>query len=213
MTFKGPTNVQHGAAALGPMFYCQGWIRQILSPTPLVWHNGGTPGSKAVAGFTPEGDLGVVVLSNLDGTGLPEALMYYLYDLYYGRPVKDYTAMFLADAKALAAPPSTPPATPAPARALSAYAGSYENPYFGQLTVEPQEGTLVLKVGPRQTLVRARHWDGDTFAIALAGYGVPKYTDGFVSFQFGQGERATDLRFIRALDDAADGRFTRTAGP
>jgi hypothetical protein len=114
------------------------------------------------------------------------------------------------DAKALAAPTSTPPPTPAPARGLSAYAGSYENPYFGPLTVEPQDSTLLIRVGQRQTLVRTKHWDGDTFAIALPGYGDRKYTDGFVSFQFGQGERATDLRFIRAFDDAADGRFTRT---
>jgi hypothetical protein len=55
----------------------------LLSPTPLVWHNGGPIGSKAVVGFTPEGDLGLVVLSNLDGTDLPEALMYSLYDLYH----------------------------------------------------------------------------------------------------------------------------------
>jgi hypothetical protein len=86
--------------AQGPAFYCQGWLRQLLSPLPLVWHNGGTPGSKAVAAFTPGGDLGVVILSNLDGTELPEALMYYLYDLYYGRPEKDHSEEFLKDAKA-----------------------------------------------------------------------------------------------------------------
>jgi len=27
----------------------------------LVWHNGGTIGSKAVVAFTPDGDLGLVV--------------------------------------------------------------------------------------------------------------------------------------------------------
>lgn len=73
IALKGPANVQRGVAGLGPAFYCQGWLRQFLSPTPLVWHNGGTPGSKAVAAFTPDGDLGVVVLSNLAETELPEA--------------------------------------------------------------------------------------------------------------------------------------------
>jgi hypothetical protein len=43
-----------------------------------------------------------VVLSNLDGTDMPEALMYYLYDLYYAQPAKDYAGAFLADAKAQA---------------------------------------------------------------------------------------------------------------
>ena len=36
-----------------------------------------------------EDDLGLVVLSNLDGTDLPEALMYSLYDLYHAQPAKD----------------------------------------------------------------------------------------------------------------------------
>ena len=79
ITVKGPANVQRGPLAQGPAFYCQGWLRQLLSPTPLVWHNGGTIGSKAVVGFTPDGDLGLVVLSNLDGTDLPEALSDHLY--------------------------------------------------------------------------------------------------------------------------------------
>ncbi len=35
ITVKGPANVQHGAIAQGPAFYCQGWLRQLLSPTPL----------------------------------------------------------------------------------------------------------------------------------------------------------------------------------
>jgi len=83
ITVKGPANAHRGALAQGPSFYCQGWLRHVLSPTPLVWHNGGTIGSKAVVAFTPDGDLGLVVLSNLDGTDLPEALMYSLYDLYH----------------------------------------------------------------------------------------------------------------------------------
>jgi hypothetical protein len=182
---------------------------------PVVWHNGGTIGSKAVAAFTPGGDLGVVILTNLDGTELPEALMYYLYDLYYGRPEQDHAGDFMAVARARtdAAKFPAPPARPAPARDLAAYAGTYRNSYFGPLTAEVQEGRLQLRMGPRRALVRARHWDGDTFAISVPGYGAPRYTDGFVSFQFGSGAQATDLRFYRAFDDAGDGRFARTADP
>ena len=50
-----------------------------------------------------------MVLSNLDGTDMPEALMYYLYDLYYARPTKDYAGAFLADAKAQAEAGKFPP--------------------------------------------------------------------------------------------------------
>jgi CubicO group peptidase (beta-lactamase class C family) len=213
ITVKGPANVQRGALAQGPAFYCQGWLRQLLSPTPLVWHNGGTIGSKAVVAFTPDGDLGLVVLSNLDGTDLPEALMYYLYDLYYARPAKDYAGAFLADAKARAEAGKFPasPAKPAPGRDPVAYAGTYRNPYYGPLAADVRDGTLLLTVGPRKTPVRLKHWDGDTFAISLPGYGAPKYTDGFVTFVFGEAGQALELRFIRGFDDADDGRFTRAA--
>jgi hypothetical protein len=36
--------------------------------------------------------------------------MYYLYDLYYARPTKDYAGAFLADAKAQAGKFPAPPA-------------------------------------------------------------------------------------------------------
>ena len=74
-----------------------------------------------------------------------------------------------------------------------------------------QDGSLLLTVGPRKTPVRLKHWDGDTFAISLPGYGAPKYTDGFVTFVFGEAGQALELRFIRGFDDADDGRFTRAA--
>ena len=212
IALKGPANVQRGILGLGPAFYCQGWLRQLLSPTPLVWHNGGTTGSKAAAGFTPDGDLGVVILSNLDDTELPEALMFYLYDRYYGKPERDYTGEFLDGAKQRAEAAKFParPTNPAAPRGLPAYAGTYENPYFGTLTAEVADGGLALRLGPRRTPIKTRHWDGDTFAIALPGYGAPEFTDGLVSFEFGPGDKPAALRFFRAFEDVADGRFTRT---
>jgi hypothetical protein len=87
----------------------------------------------------------------------------------------------------------------------------YENPFYGRLTAEVRDGRLVLDLGPRPMPIQTRHWDGDTFAIAVPGYGAPKFTDGLVSFQFGLGDTATGLSFVRAFADVADGRFTRTA--
>jgi len=213
ITVMGPANVLRGALAQGPAFYCQGWVRQLLSPTPMVWHNGGTMGSKAVVAFTPDSDLGLVILSNLDGTDLPEALMYYLYDLYYGRPAKDYTGAFLADAKARADAGKfpAPPAKPTPGRDPMAYTGTYRNPYYGPLVADVRDGGPLLTMGPRQIPVRLKHWDGDTFAISVPGEGAPTYTDGFVTFVFGEAGQALELRFIRGFDDADDGRFTRAA--
>jgi hypothetical protein len=144
---------------------------------------------------------------------LPESLMYYAYDLYYGRTPKDYAGQFLADQKAQAetAKFPSPPARPAPPRDLTAYTGAYKSPYFGALAAEVRSGRLELRIGPRKALVQTKHWDGDTFAISLPGYGDPTYTDGLVSFQFGSGDKPVELRFFRTFDDAGNGRFAREA--
>jgi len=47
--------------------------------------------------------------------------------------------------------------------------------------------------------------------MSLTGHGAPTYTDGFVTFVFGEAGQALELRFIRGFDDADDGRFTRAA--
>jgi len=91
-----------------------------------------------------------------------------------------------------------------------AYAGTYRK-YYGPLAADVRDGRLALTVGPRKAPIRLKHWDGDTFAISLAGYGPPKYTDGFVTFVFGEAGQALGLRFIRGFDGADDGPFTRAA--
>ena len=211
VALRGPANVEQGALAQGPAFYTQGWLYQLLGPTPLVWHNGGTSGSKAVAAFTPDGDLGVVVLTNLIGTQLPEALMYHLYDLYYGRPAKDYTGPFRDEerAQADAGQFPSPPTRPAPPRDLAVYAGAYRHPYYGRLVAEVRDGRLELRTGPARTLIPSRHWDGDTFAIAVPSGAPPTYTDGFASFALGPDGKVSELRFTRFFTDAGEGRFER----
>ena len=74
-----------------------------------------------------------------------------------------------------------------------------------------RDGSLLLTVGRRKTPVRLKHWDGDTFAISCPAMARRKYTDGFVTFVFGEAGQALELRFIRGFDDADDGRFTRAA--
>jgi hypothetical protein len=48
----------------------------------------------SVVGFIPAAQLGLVVLTNLSGTQLPEALLWYLNDLYFDNPRTDWSALF-----------------------------------------------------------------------------------------------------------------------
>ena len=54
-----------------------------------------------------------------------------------------------------------------PARALSTYAGTYRNDYFGPLQVSEQNGALSLAIGPVPKVLPLTHWDGDVLTFTL----------------------------------------------
>lgn len=108
-------------------YYCQGWIYQEFEPYPIVWHNGGTIGHHSMVAFTPQTNVGIVVLSNAGYTELPEVLAFEFFDMYNGRPEMDWSAQVLARNKETAALANAsmpkPPISPSPAMPLSSYVG------------------------------------------------------------------------------------------
>jgi len=184
---------------VGMASYCLGWLRQERQPVPLVWHNGGTSGCKTVVGYCPDAGMGIVVLSNLGGTDLPEALMYRYYDLYFGLPDYDYSATFL---KNLPKPPAPKvrPRTPRPPAPLTEYVGRYRHPVYGVASVKAQEDGLLLDLGKNFRL-RLQPWDGDTFRFDDP---IDPDDSGFASF----GGRFNQLQ-LSICEDVLDGRFER----
>ncbi|MBX3166695.1 MAG: serine hydrolase [Candidatus Eremiobacteraeota bacterium] len=193
-----------GIFDLGLASYCLGWIRHELHPSTLIWHNGGTSGCKTVVGFCPDAGMGIVVLSNLGNTELPEALMFRYYDLYFGRPDYDYSSAFLQGRPAAPPAPAAPP-NPRPPAALSEYAGQYRHPVYGLATVSLVGGGLEIAFGKTMRL-KLKHWDGDSFA----------YTDPtessdaleYASFSADPGGKFSLLR-LTICDDVLRGRFVR----
>jgi CubicO group peptidase (beta-lactamase class C family) len=183
--------------------YCLGWIRQEMHPSALIWHNGGTSGCKTVVGFCPDAGLGIVVLSNLGNTELPEALMYRYYDLYFGRPDYDYSAAFLKGQHPVPPDPAAPK-NPRAASALSQYAGQYSHPVYGVATVRPVDSGLELALGRMR--LKLSHWDGDQFSFVDPMD--PTSPKGFVDFSSEPGGKFAALR-LSLCDDVLDGRFVR----
>jgi CubicO group peptidase (beta-lactamase class C family) len=151
-------------------FYCEGWIYSAAHPYPVIWHNGDTGGIHSVVGFIPAAQLGLVVLTNLGGTQLPEALLWHLNDLYFGNTSRDwnsalYAAVQAQQAGARAAIGEKPNAA-APALPLSSYAGTFRHSTYGPLTIEPAGESLTLTVGPRRVQMALRHWHRDTFLVS-----------------------------------------------
>lgn len=158
-----------GKPSWGRSWYCKGWAATEHQPARVVWHNGGTTGMKTMVGFVPEARVGIVVLSNLGDTGLPEAVAFRFFDLWFGRPPRDWAAEALAQeaegrVRAQAASP-TRPSPPAPPLALEKYAGGYSNEACGKMEVVCANGNLALVLGPGRVHLPLRPWNRDTFAV------------------------------------------------
>ncbi|TLM98447.1 serine hydrolase, partial [bacterium] len=130
--------------------YCEGWVRSEYDTYSILWHNGGTSGMKSIAAMVPEAGIGIVVLSNLYETLLPEALSRVLFDLLFGCPFRDWSRELLkikaADANRLQDSPA-PHTRPRP---LALYTGTYYNCLYGPVTVAKTGCSLTITLGPKK---------------------------------------------------------------
>jgi CubicO group peptidase (beta-lactamase class C family) len=151
-----------GAGELGPAdslvtfsTYGMGWIVEDYRHE-LVWqHGGNTLGMTAAVGMMPEHKFGVVVLSNMAGSQLPNVLMRYIFERELKLPVRDVSGeaykRYLVQRQradsaekaqlAQRAPGGKPPL------GLAAYAGTYSDSLYGDATVSVQDDHLVLTRG------------------------------------------------------------------
>ena len=151
--------------------------------------------------LVPEAGLGLVVLTNLDGTGFPEALGRRFVDLWFRNPDRDWfgeARKGLAEERREDRAPSGRPARP-----LRAYEGIFENPVYGRIQVVHRDGVLRGTWGPRHTPLAFLPAGGDTFALELGG------TEALGAGQFLFGEEGLSALRLESLDDTGMGRFDR----
>jgi CubicO group peptidase (beta-lactamase class C family) len=140
----------------------------------LSWqHGGNTLGMTAAVGMLPEKKLGVVVLSSMQGAQLPELLEQYVFDRELGAPMKDWSGeaftRTLAQRKRadsvqqvqLAGHPANAPA-PLP---LSAFAGTFADSLYGEMTVTVKDGHLDLARGDIHAALE--YWNATNFRWLL----------------------------------------------
>ncbi|MGW0366754.1 serine hydrolase [Streptomyces sp. NPDC002990] len=125
----------------------------------------------------PLEELGIVVLTNGAPVGLADAVALDFFDFAeHGKTTADWLGLAGGlYAQAEEANRSTtdyahPPAGGKPARESSAYTGSYDNPYYGRLTVTADDkNALTLSLGPKPLRFPLTHYDGDTFSFETTG--------------------------------------------
>lgn len=163
----------------------------------------------------PDLDLGIVVLSNGSPVGAVEALGEEFADIAeFGSIQGDWRPLLAGYFAGLSAPKGalvgqTPPAAPAPASPNSAYVGTYQNDYYGPLTVsETGTGELVMTLGPEAQQFPLTHWAGQLFSTTPPlAENASVGTVSEVTFA-GDGDTAASVT-IEFFDENGLGTFTR----
>jgi CubicO group peptidase (beta-lactamase class C family) len=154
--------------------YAMGWFVRDYRGRKVVEHGGNTDGMTAQIGMLPEENLGIVILSNMNNSPAPEAIMYRVFDSFLGEADKqtDLSAEYkqLSDAgkahmltqeKEFAAKRQ---ADVKPTLALEQYAGNYANDLYGAAEISEKNGKLYLKFNDAAQ-GELEHWEKDTFRI------------------------------------------------
>ncbi|MEW5424200.1 serine hydrolase [Amorphus sp. 3PC139-8] len=162
----------------------------------------------------PLDKVAIGVLSNASPTGVPESVAHSFIDLVeFGEIRRDWYAAYRPRMLPLSAPAGslvgkTPPADPAPAPAVDALVGTYQNAYFGPVEIRETDGGLEIALGPKPILYKLTHWDGPMFAYRPITENEPEGSVAALTFSLDGDEPATALT-IDYLDENGFGTFDR----
>jgi CubicO group peptidase (beta-lactamase class C family) len=138
----------------------------------LRQHTGGLPGYLSKVAMIPDLRLGVAVLTNQESGAAFDAIVYRVLDHYIGAKSPDYPALFqrlvqrnrqeTRDAERKAA--ATRDSTAGPSLPLARYAGTYRDPWYGDVKISQERGGLAIRFNQSPSLVGdLLHWQHDTF--------------------------------------------------
>jgi CubicO group peptidase (beta-lactamase class C family) len=140
----------------------------------LVTHTGGLPGYVSLLMMLPNQKVGVVVLTNQESGAAFQAIGLRVLDYYLNTPPFDWLAGYVqraarvdsimaAENKATAASRDT---LSKPSLPLARYAATYEDAWYGTVTVSMEPGGLAMKFDMTPSLVGDLvHWQYDTWLV------------------------------------------------
>ena len=164
-------------ASLTPDFfgYGESWFLSDYQGRKLVWHTGGWPGMVSRVTLVPELKLGVVVLTNAESGAAFNAVTYRVLDAYLNPGKKtDWVAVYdkavkKAQAKAddsMAKHEAARDKDSKPSLPLAGYAGTYRDPWYGDVVVSREGGKLRMRFSHTPQLVGTMTpWQHDTFTV------------------------------------------------
>lgn len=171
-------------------------------------------GAATAVVLLPSANLGIAVLTNGMPIGVPEAIAAEFMEIAESGSVhRDWFAGYSRLMAPLYRNPSTlagkmPPKNAMPALAISVYAGTYANGYYGPATVETNNGMLVMKLGPHRKAFPLRHWDANTFSYEPSGENAVGIAA--VTFTVAPGAKHASKVTVENLNENGLGSFYRT---
>jgi len=123
----------------------------------------------------PSEDLGIIVLTNGMPIGVPEAATADFLDLVVAGSIQeDWLTLYGQKLAGLYVNHSVlagkrPPAHPKPAKPNAYYTGTYNNDFYGPITIVAASSGLQLLIGPNPNNYPLGHWDGNRFSFFPTG--------------------------------------------
>jgi len=179
----------------------------------LVQHTGGLPGYVSKVAMIPELKLGVAVLTNQESGEAFESITYYVLDHFLGVSRTNWLGAFKTlhariDSmtarmeKEIAAKRDSTSRPPLP---LASYAGTYNDPWYGDVTISLESGNLVIRFDHTPSLVGdLEHWQYDTFVARWRDRELR--ADAFVTFALNP-DGSIDQAKMKAVSPATDFSF------
>jgi CubicO group peptidase (beta-lactamase class C family) len=130
--------------------YGLGWVVGNYAGQPMLSHSGTTLGFTSQIAIWPEADLGIVVLMNGAGAGLPaQAVQFRLAELLFAQPaeIEAMVTQSLSGTEQQQAAAAAQLGERVDAEAVTPFLGRYANAALGELSLVLEEGRLVLDWG------------------------------------------------------------------
>jgi CubicO group peptidase (beta-lactamase class C family) len=178
--------------------YGLGWFLEDYQGRLVVHHGGNIDGMSALVAMLPEERLGVVILTNMNGSPFPAVVSRRLWDLHLKTPrAKDWSAEMRRTADSAAARAraaqqrleSQRVANTRPSLPLDQYAGVYADSMYGEVRVRADANTLRIDRGP-SFQGELEHWHFDTFRSMWAAEMLGR---SFVTFRLNAAGKVDDL--------------------
>jgi CubicO group peptidase (beta-lactamase class C family) len=179
----------------------------------MVTHTGGLPGYVSRLTMIPDRRLGVMVLTNQESGAAFSAITQRILDHYLGAPATDWLAAYRvvtarSDSLTAAQEARTAAArdtTSRPSLPLGRYAGTYADPWYGDVTIAEERGRLVIRFSHTPALTGdLEPWQYDTFVARWRDRELR--ADAFVSFSLNPDGSIAEAR-LRAVSPATDFSF------